>query len=473
MSTVAWSASSSQPQSMLPSPLDREPVVIGPPPRRIIGPGKSNQLLDSRLPPPVSFTPPAASPTNIESDSRRDKTAPTAYPSSFAKNKRSEERTAAAQAAQLEQQAAAVRPGKSSHAKGKQRAWVDSDDDDEEDVESEADEIPLHHPQPVSPFNAATMQQQQRYSTMPLSASFGGPRDTHYSTTNEPVDQHLYDENAERELTPPPSGMVPSMSKYGLLHAGLLDKADRSARAVEAQAREIGGPLVSIPSKPPPPQTGLVGAITSHQREKERTGGVGKALTEQQRDRRLAEQRQKQLDDLQREQLMQQQQQMQMQQQQMQQQQFYNPMMNPMMFGGLPGMQSPGGMGMMNGQQMDPAMMQQAMMAAQNAFMQAMMFQFQGQPSPSGTMNGQQQFPMQPQYFPQQQQQQQPYPSNTPLPHSPSMQQSFQNPQQQRPSSRQEYDRAATPVRSAGNGVPQRRDSPLRRSESPHREDDR
>jgi CCR4-NOT transcriptional complex subunit CAF120 len=404
---------------------------------------------------------------------------PTSYPSSFAKNTRSEERTAAAQVAQLEQQAAATRPGKSSNGKGKQRAWQDSDDDEEEeedDLESDNDgrEIPLHHPQPVSPFNATTIQQQGRYSQIPP-ASFGAPRDTYYSTVNEPAfDQQsqYYDDQSERGGTPPPaSGMVPSMSKYGLLHAGLLDKADRSARAVEAQAREVGGPLVSLPSKPPPPQTGLVGAITSHQREKERTGGVGKALTEQQRDRRLAEQRQKQLDDLQREQLMQQQQQMQFQQQQMQQQQFYNPMMNPMMFGG-GGMQSPGGMGMMNGQQMDPAMMQQAMMAAQQAFMQAMMQQYQ-QPSPNNTLIGQQQQNFMPQYFPQQQQQQQqqPYPSSSPLPQSPSLQQSFANAPYQRSS--QDYEeRATTPVRSAGFGAPERRDSPLRRTESPRRQDD-
>ena len=83
----------------------------------------------------------------------------------------------------------------------------------------------------------------------------------------------------------------------------MQDKQDRSAKRQEEHARETGASLINVPNKPPPPQTGLLGAITAHERERKREGGVGAALTEREREKRLAEDRQRKLDEFQRQQL--------------------------------------------------------------------------------------------------------------------------------------------------------------------------
>ncbi|KAF8896461.1 hypothetical protein BD779DRAFT_1496046 [Infundibulicybe gibba] len=191
----------------------------------------------------------------------------------------------------------------------------------------------------------------------------------------------------------PAETMTMAFTPQGLLSAGLQDKQDRSAKRQEELARETGASLINVPNKPPPPQTGLLGAITAHERERKREGGVGAALTEREREKRLAEERQRRFDDHQRQQL-----------DQMQQggsmygAQFgYNPMMaNPMMMGMNPMMMNPmmgGGMapmmtgggglspmmtgGGMTGGGMAPMMTGQmgypGMMPAAQAYQQAMM----------------------------------------------------------------------------------------------------
>ena len=299
---------------------------------------------------------------------------PIASPTDTAQRKQAEERAVAAQIALQAQQAQATRPGRAAvpTSKGKQRAWKDSDDEEEELEEESEDERRMTEQE---------IPQAQARPFMPNSGPNAYGRDSYYSTTNEPAydnGRNYYEDQQQQQAMQqqqalqqsqnrhssysnmmPPSlaqpHMVPAMSPHGLLHAGLLDKADRSARNQEVQARDTGGPLVNIPSKPPPPQVGLVGAITSHQREKERAGGVGRALTEQQRDRKLAEQRQKQLDENQRQQLLQQQQQMQQ-------------------YGG-------GGYGQMNPMMMNPMMMNPWMMGGYGGM---------GMPSPGGGMGGSQ-----------------------------------------------------------------------------------
>ncbi|EKM58341.1 uncharacterized protein PHACADRAFT_90445 [Phanerochaete carnosa HHB-10118-sp] len=167
------------------------------------------------------------------------------------------------------------------------------------------------------------------------------------------------------QMENPSHTMTKAFAPHGLLSAGLQDKQDRSAKRQEELARETGASLINVPNKPPPPQTGLLGAVTAHERERKREGGLGATLTERERERRLAEERQRKLDEFQR-----------MQLDQMQQggsiyggmgvpQQFtgYNPMMmmgmNPMMAGGW------GYPGMMNPQHMFAA--QQAAQAYQQA----------------------------------------------------------------------------------------------------------
>lgn len=105
------------------------------------------------------------------------------------------------------------------------------------------------------------------------------------------------------QLEPASHSMTKAFTPHGLLSAGIHDKQDRSAKRQEELARETGASLINVPNKPPPPQTGLLGAITAHERERKREGGVGAALTEREREKRLAEDRQRKLDDFQRQQL--------------------------------------------------------------------------------------------------------------------------------------------------------------------------
>lgn len=190
-----------------------------------------------------------------------------------------------------------------------------------------------------------------------------------------------------------PGAMTTVFTPHGLLQAGAQDKAERSAKAQEQEARAMGGHLVNVPNKPPPPQAGLLGAISAHERDRRAPGGLGATLTERERERVAAERRQRE-EDMQRSQTMQQimggpggaggfmgglnPYQYQMWQQQQQQQQMMMMMatgggmgmngMNPMM--GMGGY-APSAFGHMGGQ-MDPMMAQrQAMQAAQQAYFQA------------------------------------------------------------------------------------------------------
>lgn len=101
----------------------------------------------------------------------------------------------------------------------------------------------------------------------------------------------------------PTTAVTKAFTPHGLLSAGMQDKQDRSAKRQEELARGAGGALINVPNKPPPPQTGLLGAITAHERERKRDGGVGATLTEREREKRLVEDRQRKLDDYQRQQL--------------------------------------------------------------------------------------------------------------------------------------------------------------------------
>ncbi|KAL0574993.1 hypothetical protein V5O48_006981 [Marasmius crinis-equi] len=189
------------------------------------------------------------------------------------------------------------------------------------------------------------------------------------------------------QLESPAQTMTKAFTPQGLLSAGLHDKQGRSAKRQEELARESGASLINVPNKPPPPQTGLLGAITAHERERKRDGGVGAALTEREREKRLAEERQRRFDDAQRQQLDQMQQTGSMYGGQfgMNPMMMMNPMsmmgMNPMMTGGLSPMMTggmTGGMnpmmsqyGMMGGY--NPQHMFAAQQAAAQAYQQAMM----------------------------------------------------------------------------------------------------
>lgn len=159
----------------------------------------------------------------------------------------------------------------------------------------------------------------------------------------------------------PSHTMTKAFAVHGLLSAGLQDRQERSAKRQEEVAKETGASLVNVPTKPPPPQTGLLGAVSAHERERQREGGIGAALTERERDRRMAEERQRKLDDFQKQQL-----------EMVQNGSMYgspglnpmmtNTMMNPMM----------GGWGF-NPMMANPQQMIVAQQAAAQAYQQAMM----------------------------------------------------------------------------------------------------
>ncbi|BGP14418.1 hypothetical protein JCM10213v2_002366 [Rhodosporidiobolus nylandii] len=431
------SSTPASPSSVEPSPMpNTKGFHVGPPKRGMFEPtspdASDEQYGFNHPPPPIPEVETLAPGRETKQSSARTSAsstpAPPAFPSSFAKNKR-DERAAAAQLAQQAKEQALMRPGRAAGAPKKKKVWVDSDEEEEEeevDESSDEEELPARRVQHSSSSHSlapSPANHSRGTSPNPLSSSMElpppvvpqqrggrspqrspnvvaaarqsylhhGPGYQNYSNPNSAPPA-----SPTREAYssfPPAEGHAhrkPALNPHGLLATGMLEKEERSARAQEYAARDVGQTLLSLPAKPPPPQTGLVGALTSHQREKERTGGVGRALTEQQRERKLAEQRQKQLDDMQRQQLA-------MYQQQMQMAQFgggfggmgmgsmgyagSNPWMMggmPGMFGGFPGAGSQIGVppasplqpqGTGNG--MDPAaqamFQQQQMMAAQQA----------------------------------------------------------------------------------------------------------
>jgi CCR4-NOT transcriptional complex subunit CAF120 len=89
------------------------------------------------------------------------------------------------------------------------------------------------------------------------------------------------------EMDDPATHLTKAFAPHGLLQAGLQDKEDRSAKRQEELARETGTSLISVPSKPPPPQTGLLGAVAAHERERKNAGGIGATLTDREREKRL------------------------------------------------------------------------------------------------------------------------------------------------------------------------------------------
>ncbi|EPQ52802.1 hypothetical protein GLOTRDRAFT_140423 [Gloeophyllum trabeum ATCC 11539] len=149
------------------------------------------------------------------------------------------------------------------------------------------------------------------HRTSPQPPQLGAARQSVWSQVLEPGQKHgghpppppTQQRDTFVQIEPPSATMTKAFTPQGLLSAGLQEKEDRSAKRQEELARESGASLINVPNKPPPPQTGLLGAISAHERERKREGGFGAALTEREREKRLAEERQRKLDELQRQQL--------------------------------------------------------------------------------------------------------------------------------------------------------------------------
>jgi CCR4-NOT transcriptional complex subunit CAF120 len=104
------------------------------------------------------------------------------------------------------------------------------------------------------------------------------------------------------QLDEPSVTLTKAFTPGGLLSAGMQDKEDRSAKRQEEVARETGATLLDVGSKPPPPATGLMGAVAAHERDRRNAGGIGATLTDRDRERRIGEERQRKIDELQRQQ---------------------------------------------------------------------------------------------------------------------------------------------------------------------------
>jgi len=90
------------------------------------------------------------------------------------------------------------------------------------------------------------------------------------------------------DLEEPNVQLTKAFAPHGLLQAGMQDKEDRSAKRQEETARELGSSLINVPSKPPPPSAGLLGAVAQHERDRKGAGGIGATLTDREREKRLA-----------------------------------------------------------------------------------------------------------------------------------------------------------------------------------------
>jgi len=370
--------------------------------------------------------------------------APQTYPSTFGVNKKTQERKMAAQAQAQAHQEAMSKPGRVGGAKkglkqaGQRHAWADDESEEEEEEEEEEDVEddervirPAPSPQgsaaaqaepplqlagaglPYSRMSQMSLSQQQQPTRQSMFNSHLGTQHddnrsggaTSSGSYDAPIQQQQQQRNTFVNLSQDqPGAMTTVFQPQGLLQAGAQDKAERSAKQQEAMARAEGTHMVSVDSKPPPPQAGLLGAISAHERDRKKDGGLGATLTERERERVQAERRQREEEAMR----IQQQQQMQQMQAQMMQGQPpqwggagmpFNPMMwqqmqmmsmmNPQMMMpmfGAGGAQSPGsqvGHGVTPGGSMGGhgspeafAAQQQAQMmaaqAAQQAYLQAM-----------------------------------------------------------------------------------------------------
>ncbi|KAH9813558.1 hypothetical protein DFH28DRAFT_929582 [Melampsora americana] len=287
-------------------------------------------------PPPSRSSPPTITMTEAPK---------TSFPSSFAAGKKSAARIAAAQAAQAAGKAAIHMPG-----------------------------------------------QQSMRNTMvhQLPSSTHGEQHGHFpnSASRREIPAVLREQPEPVDTT----GLRPAFSAHGLLHRVMQEKQERSVQSIQEAAHRSGEPLVQVNHKPPPPQNGLLGAIASHERDRKRDGGMGAALTERVRERKALEGRQREMEEMHRVSML-------------------NggmgmmggypaygnmmqggmmPMMyNPSMMGGMGGMGSPPGSGggyeqMMYHQAHQMQMQQQAMLAAQQAYMSS----FSGYPGGPNQMMG-------------------------------------------------------------------------------------
>ena len=110
---------------------------------------------------------------------------------------------------------------------------------------------------PASTYNIATAP-----GPIPHSQSFAAPSPSWSRSTLSGTPRSTFvrlEPDGRSGMSYTPSGLVATASQ---------EKLGRSARAKELEARDAGGRLVDVPSKPPPPQAGLMGSIRPGERQR-------------------------------------------------------------------------------------------------------------------------------------------------------------------------------------------------------------
>ncbi|POW01292.1 hypothetical protein PSHT_12599 [Puccinia striiformis] len=267
----------------------------------------------SKPPPSTSVTSPPPSGSSDQASPGSESTeAATRFPSSFAAgSKKSAARLAAARAAQAVAKTSGLKPDKSTTA-----GWNSSDSDDDEDEdenenneeedEEEEEDGDDEEDERLKKHRVATAASQMTndrernnvpqagregiysmYSTSgyPAGGVGGGAREM--GQFSNPKNRHeipsvLRDQAVDETET---GELKPAFSEHGLLHRVMQERHERSARSLQLQAHFSGEPLMHINDKADPIQTGLLGAIANHQKDRKRDGGMGAALTERARER--------------------------------------------------------------------------------------------------------------------------------------------------------------------------------------------
>ncbi|MCO5565566.1 hypothetical protein L7F22_019240 [Adiantum nelumboides] len=256
-----------------------------------------------------------------------------AYPSSFNANKKAQERKLAAQAQAQAHSDALTQPGRQGGAKksglgqGPRHAWNEEEDEDEEEEEDEDESSRNIRPNAFNNNTAPSINSRQPYPTARQNAPYNahlagvynaGGNDSRGSSPGGSFEsgpaKNVPSNNNPATLVQlskeeQPGAISTAFQPQGLLQAGAQDKAERSAKQLEAEARATGGHFVNVDAnRNNAPQSGLVGAISAHERERRKEGGLGATLTERERERVQAEKRQRD-EEVMRNQMMQQQQQ--------------------------------------------------------------------------------------------------------------------------------------------------------------------
>ncbi|MBW0476945.1 hypothetical protein O181_016660 [Austropuccinia psidii MF-1] len=238
------------------------------------------------------------------------------FPSSFAAGKKSAARLAAVQAAQAADKAASHRPGKvgriSAEKKKVVASWNSDSEDEDEDQDNEEEEeeeeegeeqdsrlqkhrltnlqltesnLPEKSRNPLLSVNSPDFPSGSMPRAHPtpdqIPLSHYGSQFPNPAARRE-IPAVLRDQPAEPSDM---AGMRPAFSQHGLLHRVMQERQEKSAKSIQEAAHWTGEPLVQVGHKPPPPQSGLLGAIANHERDRKRDGGMGAVLTARARER--------------------------------------------------------------------------------------------------------------------------------------------------------------------------------------------